>query len=565
MAAFDETYDWVVVGSGAGSMSSALVMRKAGKSVVILEKTAFVGGTTAKSGGVMWIPNNRFIRAEEPGESAEKAIAYLDAVCDDGSDAPGTSPEKRRAYVREAPQMLDFIIAQGVEMERATGYWPDYYDDLPGGCQTSRCVTAKYFNLRELGAWQDRVRPGFAPFPARLDDGMRIAFKARSKDLQRLFRRIVLRTIAGKLTGKKFTTAGAALQGRMLKASLAAGVELRTETPVRELIVEDGKVIGVIAEVNGQPRRIGATLGVLVNAGGFAQNQAMRDRYMPGTQARWSNTPEGDTGEMHRELERVGGVLAQMDQMVGYQTSVNPTFEKDYVKPGGQSLTGRPGAILVDQGGDRYLNEAGSYELYCQRMIERNRTVPAIPSWAIFDQAYAERYPVAGKMVGKAKKPKGYLETGYLKMADTVEGLAAEIGVDPAKLAATVQRWNGFVDKGVDEDFGRGAREYDKWLGDPFHQPNPSLGRIDRGPFYAVNIVPGDVSTYGGVIIDAKSRVLKADGEAIPGLYACGVSTASIMGGVYPGAGASIGPSMTFGYIAAKHAAGLDNQELAGG
>ena len=240
MAGFDETFDWVVVGSGAGSMSSALVMRKAGKSVVILEKTKFVGGTTAKSGGVMWIPNNRFIRAAEPDESAEKAIAYLDAVCGDGPDTPGTSRDKRRAYVNEAPKMLDFIIEQGIEMERTAEYWPDYYDELPGGCKTSRCVTAKYFNTKELGPlWQPRLRLGFLPFPAKLDEGMRTAFKNKSWKLKALYAKIAVKFVLGRLTGKSYTAAGAALQGRMLQAALRAGTDIRLESPVSELVVED--------------------------------------------------------------------------------------------------------------------------------------------------------------------------------------------------------------------------------------------------------------------------------------------------------------------------------------
>ena len=561
MSGFDETFDWVVVGSGAGSMSSALVMRDAGKSVVVLEKTQFVGGTTAKSGGVMWIPNNRFIKAEEPDESAEKAITYLDAVCDEGVEAPGTSREKRLAYVNQAPRMLEFIIGHGVEMERATDFWPDYYDDLPGGCKTTRCVTAKFFNTNELGEWRSKLRPGFAPFPAKLDDGMKVTnFMHKSWGIKLKFLKIAFRVVGAKLTGKHYTTAGAALQGRMLKAALAAGVDVRTQSPVKQLIVEAGKVVGVVAEIDGQTRRIGANLGVLVNAGGFAQNQEMRDRYMPGTRAAWSNTPEGDTGDLFPEMERVGGVLAQMDQMVGYQTTYAPGFDKDFVKPGGQGITGKPGCILVDQSGVRYLNEGGSYELYCQRMIERNRTVPAIPSWAIWDQTYAENYKVLNRFLHQPDKRKDLEDAGYLKVGATIEELASKIKVDPDTLRATIERWNGFVDKGVDEDFNRGGREYDKWLGDPFKEGNPALARIDKGPFYAIDMIPGDVSTYGGVLIDAQARVVKADGSPIPGLYACGVSTASIMGGVYPGAGASVGPSMTFGYIAAKHAAGVDNQ-----
>ena len=557
MAGFDETFDWVVVGSGAGSMSSALVMRQAGRSVAILEKTAFVGGTTAKSGGVMWIPNNRFIRAAEPDESAEKAIAYLDAVCGDDPATPGTTHEKRMAYVNQAPKMLDFIIAQGVEMERAATYWPDYYDELPGGCKTSRCVTARYFDLKQLGDWEKRLRPGFMPVPAKLDDGMQLAFVTKSWAVKRTFAKIAAAVVWGKLSGKHYTTAGAALQGRMLKAALAAGVVVRPETPVRELIVEHGRVTGVVAQQDGRAVRIGARLGVLVNAGGFAQNQPMRDRYMPGTRAEWSNAPEGDTGEMHGEMERVGGVLAQMDQMVGYQTTRAPGFAEGYVKPPGQSLTGRPGAILVDQAGRRYMNEGGSYELFCETMLKHTG---GVPSWAVFDQAYAQDYQVAGNWVGKAAKPAKWAGTGYLKQADTVADLAKLIDVDPAALTATVERWNGFVAQRRDDDFHRGDREYDKWLGDPFHGPNPALGTIAKAPFYAVDMVPGDVGTYGGVLTDASARVTDADGKPIPGLYACGVSTASVMGGVYPGAGASVGPSMTFGYVAAKHAAGLDNQ-----
>ncbi len=236
-----------------------------------------------------------------------------------------------------------------------------------------------------------------------------------------------------------------------------------------------------------------------------------------------------------------------------------PGWEKMYVTPPGQSLTGKPHAILVDQSGVRYMSEGGSYELYCETMLKRNATVPAVPSWAILDAQYVAHYKVADTWIDK-KIPEGWVEQGYLHRADSIEALGASIGVDAAALAATVARWNGFVAGGVDEDFHRGESAYDSWLGDPYHRPNKSLGKIEKGPFYAVPVVPGDVSTYGGAVTDASGRVVKADGSPIEGLYATGVSTASVMGNVYPGAGASIGPSMTFGYIAARHAAGLGNQ-----
>jgi 3-oxosteroid 1-dehydrogenase len=315
----------------------------------------------------------------------------------------------------------------------------------------------------------------------------------------------------------------------------------------------------VVTVKDGKPWRVRARLGVLVNAGGFARNQAMRDKYMPGTRAEWSQTSESDMGDMHVEMERIGGVLAQMDQMVGYQTTLVPGWETMFPTPPAQSITGKPHAILVDQSGVRYMNEGGSYELYCETMLKRNQTVPAIPSWAIFDASYIEQYMLAGTMPG-GKKPETWTEQGYLKMADTIEDLARLINVPPATLKATVERWNSFVEMGVDEDFHRGERAYDAWLGDPYHGPNKALGAIETGPFYAVNVAPGDVSTYGGVVTDVHGRVVRADGAPIQGLYATGVSTASVMGNVYPGAGASIGPSLTFGYVAAKHAAGVGNQ-----
>ena len=556
---FDESFDFVVVGCGAGSMVGGLVMRQAGKSVVILEKSKYAGGTTAKSGGVIWVPNNRFMKEAGAADSTQAGITYLDAVVGDDSDAPGTSHEKRLAYVTQAPKMIDFLVGQGVALERATDFWPDYYDELPGGCKTTRCVTAKLFDTNELGAWREKLRAGFLPVPATLDEAMKLPTFKQSWEGKKIFARVAIRTALAKLTGKRFVSAGAALQGRMLKAALGAGIDIRLESPVSEIVVEDGKVTGVVTTKDGKPWRIGARLGVLVNAGGFARNQAMRDTYQPGTRAEWSQTNESDTGDLHVEMERIGGVLAQMDEMVGYQCTPTPGWEKQDPMAPAQSLTGKPHAILVDQTGVRYLAEGGSYEAYCETMLKRDRTVPAVPSWAIFDTQYIDKYMLAGTMPGR-NKPKSWTEEGYLRKADSIGALAKLINVDPAALTATVERWNGFVDQGVDEDFHRGERAYDSWLGDVHHKPNGSLGRIDKAPFYAVPVIPGDVSTYGGAVTDLHARVVRADGSPIEGLYATGVSTASVMGRVYPGAGASIGPSLTFGYVAARHAANLDNQ-----
>ncbi|GAM04351.1 FAD-binding protein [Novosphingobium sp. MBES04] len=556
---FDETYDWVVVGSGAGAFVSGLVMRAAGHSVLVLEKTAYAGGTTAKSGGVMWIPANPFMLAEGETDTIEQAETYLDALQNlDGGVAPGTSRGKRRAYLENGPRAIDFLLSKGVRLRRGAQFWPDYYDELPGGCKTSRTVVAEPFDTKQLGPMRRRLRKGFAEFNVLLADAAKVGHARTNPDAKKMLARIALRTVRDKLLGRAFTTAGAALQGRLFKAGLEAGVEIRFDSAVTDLVCAQGRVTGVEVAGDPAPRRIGARLGVLVNAGGFGKNQEMRDRYMPGTRAEWSLVPEGDTGDLHRAMEAAGAQLAQMDQMVGFQATIPPGLENAYVLPGAQSLTGKPHAILVDQTGQRYMNEGGSYELYCETMLRRNREVPAVPSWAIFDAQFTARYKVADTFIDR-KIPPGWLETGYLHKADTIAELATSIGVYAGALSATVDRWNGFVRQGRDEDFARGERAYDgcHFVGDPYSE-EPSRGTIAKAPFYAVPVVPGDVSTYGGAVTDEHARVLRADGSVIEGLYATGTSTASVMGNVYAGAGASIGPSLTFGFIAARHAAGLN-------
>lgn len=299
----DETFDFVVVGSGGGSMCAGLVLRKAGKSVLILEKTDLIGGSTAKSGGVMWIPGNRFMTARGAPDSEEAAAAYLDSVISDYPDAPAATIERRRAYIREAPEMLEFLLHAGLKLTGGT-YWPDYYDDRPGGSETGRTIVAEVFDANELGPWKEKLRPCLMELPLRTDEAAILPLIKTSWRARVLAARVVLKTIAAKLSGKHPVTSGAALQGRMLQAALKAGVELRTESPVHSLILEDGAVVGVVTEKDGREWRVGARLGVLLNAGGFAHNQEMRDRYIPLTRSEWSYAAPGDTGDMHRELMR---------------------------------------------------------------------------------------------------------------------------------------------------------------------------------------------------------------------------------------------------------------------
>ena len=562
MSVFDELHDFVVVGSGGGSMCAGLLMRSAGKSVLILEKTGLVGGTTARSGGVMWIPNNPFMRRDGVEDSFEKASTYLEAVCGGQTDAPGASRERRRTYLTEAPAMVGFLGSQGVKLNRVKE-WPDYYDDRPGGSAPGRTVVADLFNVNELGPWKHKLRSSFirAPVPATLEEMLELPGLKRSWRVKALLLKLILRGVGARLTGKEWVAGGAALQGRMLQAALRAGVEFRTEAPASELLLEGGAVKGVLTVKEGRPWRVGARLGVLVNAGGFAHNQALRDRYQPGTSVQWTMAAPGDTGEMIEEMMRHGAAIAQMEERVGSQLTLPPGALESEAKPTAQGVTAAPHAILVDQSGVRYMNEGGSYMAYCKGMLERHKVVPAVPSWAVLDSQYLRNYMLAGTL-GGSQKPQRWYDEGYLRKSDTLEGLAQQLNMDAATLKRTVDRFNRFVAQNRDEDFNRGARAYDRWLGDPFNKPSETLGSISEAPFYAVPVVPGDVGTYGGVVTDEFARVLRKDGSVISGLYATGVSTASVMGRAYPGAGASVGPSFVWGYVAAKDAIASANVGL---
>lgn len=548
-----DNYDFVAIGSGGGSLCAALVMRAAGKRVLVLEKASLLGGTTAISGGVMWIPNNRFMKAEGIADSRDQALAYLDATVGDSPDMPGASRERRIAYVDEAPRMIDFLVEQGIRLRRIPS-WPDYYK-APGESVPGRTVVSELFDINQLGEWKNKLRPGFLPLPANLDEAMQLPLMKRSWGAKKVLARIIGRVIKDKLTGKQHATAGQALQGQMLHAALKAGVEIRLDAPVTQLVIEEGRVQGVIARIDGREQRIDARLGVLINAGGFGHNQEMLDKYLPGISSEWSNVIPEDTGDLILEGQRIGAAVAQMRERIGTQIVLppgNPAF-----KPPMQNETSKPHSLVVDQTGVRYQNEAGSSVEFCRRMMAHNTQGKAVPSWLIFDSQFIDKYMLAGSMPG-AKKPQEWFDKKYLRKADTLESLAADIGIDPSTLASTVARFNQFVANNRDEDFHRGEHAYEEWLGDPLHSPSKTLGSVEKGPFYAMQLYPGDVSTFGGLVTDSQARVLREDGSVIPGLYATGTSTASVMGGVEPGAGGSIGPAFTFGYIAARHACSQD-------
>jgi len=548
----NDTFDFVIVGSGGGSMCAALVMRAAGKSVLVLEKTNLVGGTTAMSGGVMWIPNNRFLADACIEDSEAQAMAYLDAVVGDHDDTPGATRVRRQTYVEQAPRMVDFLVDQGIHLRRVPS-WPDYCN-APGESVPGRTVVSELFDINRLGEWKERLRPGFLPLPAYLEEAMQLPDMKRSWASKKILARVIGRTLASRLRGRHLTTAGQALQGQMLHAALRSGVEIRTDAPVRQLLVEDGRVAGVVIARDGSDSTIRAGCGVLLNAGGFSRNQPMRDRYIPGTSAQWTLTSPGDTGEMIEEAVRIGAAIAQMDERIGNPVAFPPgKIPAEPVIVHGDLA--KPHSILVDQSGERYMRETNSYVKISRGILARNAQAASVPSWLVLDSRYLATYPLAGDLRGK-KKPQTWYDENFLRRGETLAELAAACDIDPARLQATVERFNGFARQGRDEDFQRGDHVYDRWLGDALHTPSPTLGTIEEGPFYAIQVYPGDVSTFGGLVCDEHARVLRQDGSVIPGLYATGTCTASVMGRGCPGAGASIGPSFTWGYVAARHAAG---------
>lgn len=546
----NETFDFVVVGSGAGAFCAALVASQAGKRVLVLEKTDLVGGTTATSGGVMWIPANRYMALAGINDSVEQALTYLDAVAGDNGETPGASNERRRTYVEQARQMVDFLETQGVRLRRVPT-WPDYCDE-PGASDAGRTVVSELFDLKTLGDWQQTLRPGFLPIPAYLEEAMMLPDLKRSWASFSTLCRVIARTITSRLRGQKLSTAGEALQGQMLGAALRANVEVRVNAGVKKLLVENNRVVGVITERDGVDYQIRAASGVLINAGGFSRNPQMVNQFIPGASCDWTLTAPGDTGEMIEEVMRLGAAVAQMETRVGNPVSLPPD------SPDGKPVIvhgdlAKPHSMLVDQTGNRYMRETRSYVEVSRGILERNRTTPATPSWLILDSRFLATYPLAGNMRGR-RKPDSWFEQNYLRKGDTIEALATACDIDPSALSASIARFNRHVIAGHDADFGRGSHVYDNWLGDALHSPSPTLGTIEEGPFFAIPVYPGDVSTAGGLVTDHHARVLREDGSVIDGLYATGTSSASVMGHGCPGAGASIGPGFTWGYVAARHA-----------
>ncbi|CAN7191213.1 FAD-dependent oxidoreductase [Phenylobacterium sp. LjRoot225] len=541
---WDETADFVIVGSGGGSMAAALFLVSIGRHPLILEKTDKIGGSTAMSGGLLWIPNHPLQKAAGVDDSLEAGRRYMDAAV--GDDAgPGASPARKEAFLRAGPPMIDFLQAQGMKFVRAEG-WSDYYDDLEGGCARSRSLGAPMLDSRKMGPLFDKLRLGPMAMPLPVEHTRDITLATRTLPGMIQGAMLLWRMRKAARTGKPILSYGGSLQGRMLMVAAEKGIPIRTETGVVDLIEEDGRVVGVIAERDGRRLRIRARDGVLINAGGFSHSKALREKYGPKpASTEWTNANPGDTGEMIEIAQAHGAALDLMDQA---------WWVPGTLPPDGQifmhvTCLSKPHCIVVDRRGKRIMNESQSYMANGQALY-----AAGVPAWVVMDSRHRKRYAWGTQPPGVT--PPAWESSGYMLKADTLPELAAKMGLDPAALSAEVERFNGFARSGRDLDFHRGERAYDTWYGDPTVKPNPNLGAIEKPPFLAFKMVPGDVGTAGGVVTDEHAQVLREDGTAIPGLYATGNSTASVMGRCYPGAGASIGASFVFAWLAAHHAVG---------
>ena len=548
---WDVVTDVVVAGSGGGSLCAALAAVSTGRQALVVEKAEVVGGSTAMSGGILWLPNSSVIKRNGVDDSRADALRYFAEVV--GDDYPSTSSERVNAFLDAIDPMVEFLERRGVPFRHCDGY-SDYYDDRPGGKARGRSIETELFDTTQLGPWQKKLRVAekVPPIPMYTVDFAPISLGVRTMRSAWTAAKIAGRTAAAVARGKAVRGSGAALQGWMLLAAIRADIPIWTSTPVTDLVRDDnGTVIGVTALRAGRVIRIRARNGVLLNTGGFAHNEEMRRKYgrQPSSTA-WTVANPGDTGEVLQAAIRHGAATDLMDEAWWIPSSVQPDGTVLYVV----AERAKPHGVLVDASGQRYVNEAASYMEVGQAMYERNTHTPAIPSWWIMDTRHRRRY-MWGMWPG-GLTPRGWNSSGYMIKAGSLVELASRAGIDAEGLTRTMQRFNASAAHGQDPDFHKGERAYDRYYADPRTKPNPCLGPVDKPPFYAVALYPGDVGTCGGLLTDELARVLDEHGDPIAGLYATGNCTASVMGRTYPGAGASIGASFVFGWIAAHHMCG---------
>jgi 3-oxosteroid 1-dehydrogenase len=558
-ASWDKETDVLVVGSGAGGLIGALFAAHQRADVLIVEKAPEWGGSSAASGGGIWIPCSDQAKAAGRTDSADEAFGYVRQL-----SAPNVPDALIRAFVEGAPEMLRWMTDNTIIEYEALPY-PDYHADEPGGKDGFRTHMPKAIDGRKLGWDVQSLRPAspaaclFGKINWNFTETYMLLFRppgwqlGLAKMLWRYYGDVAQRLTSDK---DRYLTLGNALMGGLRMALNEKKVPLWLEAPLESLVVENGRVVGACVRHRGQTIRIGARKGVLLAAGGFEQSNALRAEHLALPQPERSGGQTGNTGEAMMIARGAGAAVRNMHSTWSAPVFCVPGEDRARLCTIERAL---PGCIMVNQAGERYLNEAASYHIVGRQMIERSRPgAETDPSWMIFDATFRHKYPMGPLLPLLPDWAHPAAVRRILKTADSIEGLAAAIGAPAEKLAATVRRFNEYAARGEDPDFHRGEATYDKLYGDARTTPNPCLAPILKGPFYAFPIYPGDIGTNGGLVTDSLGRVVDEAGAPIAGLYAAGNTASSVMGESYPGAGSTIGPALTFGYLAARSMTGAN-------
>lgn len=528
-------------------MTAALAAGSQGLETILVEKSGYFGGSTARSGGGVWIPGNYALEAAGQDDDPELSKQYLDAIVGD------VVPKVRRdTYIDRGPEVMDFLREHTPVRFRWVPQYADYHPEAPGGRSGGRSCEPVPLDARFLGDELDRLHPQYTKAPANLivtqADYRKISLGLRSVRGPLTMLRVLLRRVVSGLRGRRMFAMGNAIAIGLRKGLLDAGVPVHYDTELTDLVLDDGRVVGVRVVHDGSEHVVRARRGVVLGSGGFERNLEMREKHQPRpTSVDWTTGSEFNTG---------GGILAGVAAGATTDLLDDAWWGPTIPLPSGPwfCLAERnlPGSIIVNAAGRRFMNEALPYVEAVHEIYQGEATgVGHVPSWMVIDQRYRNRYLFAG-LSPRQPFPGRWYQAGVIKKAATIERLAAEIDVPGDALAATVERFNAFARTGTDDDFHRGESAYDQYYSDPRVKPNPSLHVIDKAPFYAVKIVPGDLGTKGGLVTDAQARVLREDGSVISGLYAAGNVSSAVMGHTYAGPGATIGPALVFGYLAVE-------------
>jgi succinate dehydrogenase/fumarate reductase flavoprotein subunit len=555
--------DVLVAGSGCSGMSAAITAKHSGLDVLIVEKEPRFGGTTARSGGWLWIPGTSLARAWGINEGPDEARTYLRHEAGNSYDAARVD-----AFLAAGPEAIDFFTSKTAVRFDMPLTFPDYDAEAPGGKQGGRSMVARPFDGRELG---EHIKDIGAPLPELTVFGIMLGSGKDIIHFMRATKSLTSAVYVAKRLSKHFLnvlrygrgmtlTNGNALAGRLAKSAFDLKIPLWLSSPVRELIIENGAVRGAIIERNGKRIRIFARRGVVLACGGFPHDIERRKAMFPHAptgREHYSPGPTGNTGDGLRLAESVGGRVEDSLPNAAAWVPVSVTHRKDGSKGVMPHFIDRakPGVIAVMRDGARFANEGNSYHAFVQQMMKAAKPGEEIAAWLVCDHRALRQYGLGA--VPPFPMPIGqYLNSGYLIKGNTLEELAGKAGIDAGGFVTTVAQFNNTAAEGRDPAYGKGSRAYNRYQGDANHGPNPCVAPIEQGPFYAIKMVIGDLGTYAGIRTDAQARALDAGGQVINGLYAAGNDMASIMGGNYPGAGITLGPALTFGYIAGRHLAG---------